>query len=346
MKITKRQLKKIITEVLSEASSVSITTDFKAYLEKIVSQKEVPMKKGTKIKIKDMQQFLVDSGHELPKHGVDGKFGPETKKAVQDYQKSRNVKDDGVVDKETAKAMLDNVKIDDTKKISSDEKLPSEPLSSGEGFMKVSPGMLTSAVSGISNDLATYALSSFRKYYAAGEVKNLNKLMIVDYTIPGSKNRFWLLSTDGKTIQTDLFTKVAHGKNSGASGTGIPTSFSNKDGSKKSSVGALVTASTYQSSAGRPKSKKQKGIKATALKTKGLDSTNNADGPRSMILHGAHYVKSNSSSVGRSWGCLSVPDNLASSIISFLGTGTFGYKFGGSSSADKVDTSWITNKNA
>ena len=46
--------------------------------------------------VKEMQQLLINAGCELPKYGVDGDFGSETRAAVKAFQKSHELADDGV----------------------------------------------------------------------------------------------------------------------------------------------------------------------------------------------------------------------------------------------------------
>ena len=53
-----------------------------------------------------VQKALIDLGYELPKFGVDGRFGQETKSAVKKFQKDNNLIDDGIVGPNTM-AILD-----------------------------------------------------------------------------------------------------------------------------------------------------------------------------------------------------------------------------------------------
>jgi len=48
-----------------------------------------------------VQSVLDDLGYDLGIHGIDGKFGPDTKNAVKKYQKDNNLKVDGTVGPET-----------------------------------------------------------------------------------------------------------------------------------------------------------------------------------------------------------------------------------------------------
>jgi peptidoglycan hydrolase-like protein with peptidoglycan-binding domain len=55
--------------------------------------------------VRILQQALVDLGHPLPVHGVDGKFGPETETAVKAFQSARGVPDSGRLDAATMDAL-------------------------------------------------------------------------------------------------------------------------------------------------------------------------------------------------------------------------------------------------
>ena len=50
--------------------------------------------------------MLDDLGYDLGVHGIDGKFGPDTAKAVKEYQKDNNLKVDGVVGPETYNSLF------------------------------------------------------------------------------------------------------------------------------------------------------------------------------------------------------------------------------------------------
>lgn len=52
-----------------------------------------------------LQQALVDAGFPLPKFGVDGIFGSETKTAVQDFQRASTISIDGIVGPQTMGAL-------------------------------------------------------------------------------------------------------------------------------------------------------------------------------------------------------------------------------------------------
>ncbi len=57
-------------------------------------------------RVKTIQQALIDKGYKLPKWGVDGDFGKETKAAVNEFQKAIGVKVTGVVDQDIWEKLL------------------------------------------------------------------------------------------------------------------------------------------------------------------------------------------------------------------------------------------------
>jgi hypothetical protein len=226
---------------------------------------------------------------------------------------------------------------DDSKKSSNDT---GQSLNAGEGLDKLMPSTLSNAVPGISKELATYALSSFRQHYSSGRVKNNKKILIVDYTIPGADTRLWCIEiADSGKILLQVSSDVAHGSGNGAKGHAVPTKFSNTEGTHAASVGAFVSAKRYHSKAGMPE--KYPGGRpygGLSMRIKGLDPTNSNDYPRAIVIHGAWYREKGKT--GRSWGCLATAAETNKQIVDFLGIGSFGYKFGGTSKAAKVDTSW------
>jgi|SaaInl0LU_22_DNA_1037365.scaffolds.fasta_scaffold10201_3 hypothetical protein len=52
--------------------------------------------------VNDLQSTLMSNGYDLPKKGIDGQYGPETKSAVSKFQKDKKLKVDGIVGIETA----------------------------------------------------------------------------------------------------------------------------------------------------------------------------------------------------------------------------------------------------
>src|SRR5690606_16750484 len=67
------------------------------------------IKKGAKGDyVSVLQKALIDDGFSLPKYGVDGDFGDETKNAVSNYQIKHNLGQDGIIGPETMGHMDNN----------------------------------------------------------------------------------------------------------------------------------------------------------------------------------------------------------------------------------------------
>lgn len=88
------------------------------------------------LQVVKLQQALVDAGYALPKHGVDGKFGPETESVLKRFQSDAKVPPTGKLDQATLDALnkkydtrqpyIDNATYDPadprTRALSADEK--------------------------------------------------------------------------------------------------------------------------------------------------------------------------------------------------------------------------------
>lgn len=131
-------------------------------------------------------------------------------------------------------------------------------------------------------------------------------LTIIDYSKPSTEKRMWVLDLkNGKTL---FNTWVSHGKNSGGLNS---TSFSNQNGSLKSSIGVFLTANPYF------------GGNGYSLRLKGLEGGINDNAyRRSIVIHGAWYAKADIirkyGQLGRSWGCPAVSTELARPLINTI----------------------------
>jgi hypothetical protein len=118
---------------------------------------------------------------------------------------------------------------------------------------------------------------------------------------------------------------VAHGRGSGLD---IPTKFSNRPSSYKTSLGLFVTDETYE------------GGNGYSLRLHGLTrALNHLAFDRKIVMHGAPYVNPEKARqagrLGRSLGCPAVRPQVARSIIDTLKEGQFFYAYGPGSSAAK-----------
>jgi len=147
---------------------------------------------------------------------------------------------------------------------------------------------------GLSKKAFDLAVRGFEKLLAQGKLMNSAVLSIVDFSLPSSHKRLFVINI--KSQELIFYDYVAHGKNSGAT---IAKSFSNKINSLKSSLGFFVTKNTYNGKNGLSLALdgKEKGINDHAL-------------ARAVVIHGAPYVNENfaaqKNGIGRSFTHLSI----------------------------------------
>lgn len=159
------------------------------------------------------------------------------------------------------------------------------------------------------------ALEKYKAAFDQGRTKS-PILSVVDYTKKSGTPRFWVIDLTKDSV---LFHElVAHGKNSGDHF--FATRFSNKSGSKQSSLGVFLTGNTYLGKHGYSMTLNgvQKGLNDNALR-------------RRVVLHGAHYVNEHMAKkkghVGRSFGCLSVRPQVSRKIIDVIKDGSMIFSY-------------------
>jgi hypothetical protein len=98
---------------------------------------------------------------------------------------------------------------------------------------------------------------------------------MVDFSKSIDAELLFIVNT--KTAQIEMTSIVSHGKNSGKE---YATDFRNVKDSKKSSLGAYLTESTYY------------GIFGYSLHLKGIDKTNSLARERAIIFHSSKEIHS------------------------------------------------------
>jgi hypothetical protein len=135
-------------------------------------------------------------------------------------------------------------------------------------------------------------------------------LTIIDYSLPSSANRFFVI--DLANCRMLYQTLVAHGKNSGEISC---TRFSNTPSSLQSSPGFFLTAETYS------------GRHGYSLRLDGMEpDINDLARARAIVIHGADYVcqryVDDFGYIGRSFGCPALPLELNAKIIDLIKDGS------------------------
>jgi len=174
---------------------------------------------------------------------------------------------------------------------------------------------LAKKTNGLKPKIVKLAIDAFNKAKQNGVGIKKPIITVIDYSIASTQKRLWVLDIDKKKV---LYTSmVAHGRNSGENYT---TTFSNKMGSKQTSVGVFLTENTYTGHCGY------------TLRLQGLEKGfNDKAKDRLIVFHGAPYVNTKIANtygrLGRSWGCPAVEKELATPIINTIKGGTLMFSF-------------------
>lgn len=153
------------------------------------------------------------------------------------------------------------------------------------------------------------ALKGFVKLQLEDKIENTTYLTIIDMSRSANKNRFFLINLSEKRVEHKSV--VAHGRNSGGE---YARSFSNIEGSFKTSLGFYKTAETYQ------------GKHGLSLRLDGLEGSNSNARVRAIVIHAADYVSRNFiekyGRLGRSLGCPSLPQKGFEKIVQTIKNGS------------------------
>jgi hypothetical protein len=145
-------------------------------------------------------------------------------------------------------------------------------------------------------------------------------LYFVDYGIPANEPRGYVFDMESLAIVDGPF-MVAHGRGSAAS-DGVPTRFSNVNGSNATSLGLYLAQETYDfrgKTAGRA-------YKSVGLRLRGLSSGwNDRARDRGVVAHGAPYVTP--AKAGQSEGCPALEPGRAERLLPKLANGGMVFLF-------------------
>lgn len=163
---------------------------------------------------------------------------------------------------------------------------------------------------GLSPRVLDLALAANDWARTAGVAARPGVVTVIDYSLPSTEPRLWVLDLERRRL---LFHElVAHGVGSGEN---FATHFSNREGSRQTSLGLFVTGDTYQ------------GGNGYSLRLHGLESgINDQAFERTVVVHGAWYVSAEHAGrwgrLGRSWGCPALPVSQAQPVIDAIKDGT------------------------
>lgn len=140
------------------------------------------------------------------------------------------------------------------------------------------------------NEIAQRPLELALSYYdrLKLELKNTQLLGIINYKEYSHNPRMFVIDMKTGAVEKML---VAHGEGSDPKNTGYARLFSNIVNSHMSSLGAFITAETYN------------GKNGLSLRVDGIENANSKMRERAVVIHGSDYVRTKLNPLGMSWGC-------------------------------------------
>ncbi|HEY0153847.1 MAG TPA: murein L,D-transpeptidase catalytic domain family protein [Longimicrobium sp.] len=173
---------------------------------------------------------------------------------------------------------------------------------------------------------------AFEAYYnyKAEHPKEVRKpyLYFVDYGLDSRTKRGYVFDMEKLRVVDGPFT-VAHGRGSGAK-YGVPTKFTNREGSATSSLGLFKAREVYAFT-GHAGGEVYRSV---GLRLDGVSGRfNSAARQRRVVVHGAPYVSE--SEAGRSEGCPAMDPARARKLIPRIGNGGMVFLF------SPVDKTWL-----
>lgn len=164
---------------------------------------------------------------------------------------------------------------------------------------------------GLSREVFDLAVKGLKKLEGNGKLQNSTIVTIADYSQSSNKKRLYVIDLKNKKLLFNTY--VAHGRNTGEE---YAKSFSNVEGSYKSSLGFYVTE--------KPITGPSTGY---SLLLRGVEKgfNDNAE-KREIIVHAADYATEDFikkyGRLGRSYGCPALPPELNKAIIEAIKGGT------------------------
>lgn len=164
---------------------------------------------------------------------------------------------------------------------------------------------------GLPRNVFDLAIKGLNKLDAEGKLNNHDIVTIADYSQSSNKKRLYVIDLKNKKLLFNTY--VAHGRNTGDE---YARSFSNEEGSLKSSLGFYVTEKPFIGA-----------HTGFALMINGVEKgINDRAVKRAIIIHGADYATENFikkyGRLGRSLGCPALPPDMNKPIIERIKGGT------------------------
>jgi len=182
---------------------------------------------------------------------------------------------------------------------------------SGEAVNEDVYAAVSLADTGLTRDVFDMAIKGLNKLNTEGKLQNPNIVTIADYSQSSNKKRLYVIDLKDRKLLFNTY--VAHGRNTGDE---YARSFSNEEGSLKSSLGFYITENPIVGS-----------HTGYALLINGVEKGFNDHAiKRAIIIHAADYATENFikkyGRLGRSLGCPALPPDMNKPIIESIKGGT------------------------
>ena len=153
-------------------------------------------------------------------------------------------------------------------------------------------------------------LTAWGNAVASGAIRRTDVLTVIDYSRPSTEPRLFVIDVPAGRVK--FAERVAHGRGSGEN---VTERFSNKFGSRMTSLGVFRAADTYD------------GHHGISLHLDGLEpGFNDHARDRTIVMHGADYVNDQiiaaQGRLGRSWGCPAVRPEIAQKLFEAIQGGS------------------------
>jgi hypothetical protein len=171
--------------------------------------------------------------------------------------------------------------------------------------------------SGCSKAAYEYAARGYQILYHRALLANPRYLTIIDFSKPSNRKRLFVLDLKSKRVVVESIT--SHGIGSDPDSVTIPQRFSNRNGSRASSVGFYITGATYTNQ--RPQDN-------LGLCLFGLDKGfNDSAAIREVVIHygaseSSGHIYVTDSGAARSYGCPALPLSTNSRVIQLIKGGS------------------------
>lgn len=181
---------------------------------------------------------------------------------------------------------------------------------------------------------------AFQAYYnyesAHPEKVRKPYLYYVDYGLGSGTPRGYVFDMEALKVVDGPF-MVAHGRGSAPTRDGVPTRFSNRQGSASTSLGLFLAQETYAFTGHTGGST----YHSVGLRLTGLSSRfNSAARARGVVVHGAPYVTA--TRAGRSEGCPAMEPARARELLPKIGNGGLVFLFSPRDKSWKSQDPWAT----